>query len=396
MLELHKEPSSVTCRPAQADARATALPAALRGLLARLARRTPALEAPAGPGRPRGPEGLRPARQAARRGACGLPQRAGPDAGGARRRARRARIRDRPPHRRRRGLRRGAEVGRGPTTTMPASGRWRRPRSTPSRCRCAAPTPVPQSGRPVMADAAFTRPRAAPRRSGSVRPRPRRAGSAALLIGVVVALVAVILFAPLVVVFAEALAKGVAAAAASLDEPDAPLRHRAHAPRRRHRRAAQRGLRHRRRLGDRQVRLPRQGVPHHPHRPAVLGLAGGGRPLPRAGLRRQQRHRRLVRGAGLADHLRGARHRARHHVHHLPVRGARAHPGDAGAGPRRGGGRAHARRLRLAHLPHRDAAQHPLGAALRASFSATPAPWASSAPWRWSRARSAARPTPCR
>ena len=39
--------------------------------------------------------------------------------------------------------------------------------------------------------------------------------------------------------------------------------------------AAQRRLRHRRRLGDRQVRLPRQGGAHHPHRPPLLSLAGG-------------------------------------------------------------------------------------------------------------------------
>jgi hypothetical protein len=46
MLELHKETIvGHMAGPAQADARATALPAALRGLLTRLARRTPALEA---------------------------------------------------------------------------------------------------------------------------------------------------------------------------------------------------------------------------------------------------------------------------------------------------------------------------------------------------------------
>ena len=50
------------------------------------------------------------------------------------------------------------------------------------------------------------------------------------------------------------------------------------------------------------------------------------------------------------DHLRAARHRARHHLRHLPVRRARADPADAGAGHSGRGGRAVAWRERLADL----------------------------------------------
>ena len=53
-----------------------------------------------------------------------------------------------------------------------------------------------------------------------------------------------------------------------------------------HRRAAEPGVRRRRRLGDRQVRVPRQGLPDHADRPAVLGVAGGRRPDLRADVRR--------------------------------------------------------------------------------------------------------------
>ena len=90
------------------------------------------------------------------------------------------------------------------------------------------------------------------------------------------------------------------------------------------------------------------------------------------------------------DHLRAAGHRAGHRVRHLSVRGARADPADAGAGHGRRGGGADARRRRLAHVPHRDAAQHPLGRCSTACCCAMPAPWASSAPSRWSPGTSAA------
>ena len=98
-----------------------------------------------------------------------------------------------------------------------------------------------------------------------------------------------LLFAPLAAVFAEALREGLAGAAL---EPRSASPTRWPAIRLTlHRRgdggAAQRGLRHRRGLGDRQVRVARQGVPPHADRPALLGLAGGGGALPRAALRRQ-------------------------------------------------------------------------------------------------------------
>ena len=57
-------------------------------------------------------------------------------------------------------------------------------------------------------------------------------------------------------------------------EPDALAAIRLTLTGRGHRRAAQPRLRHRGRLGDRQVRVPRQEPADHPDRPAVLGLAG--------------------------------------------------------------------------------------------------------------------------
>ena len=66
------------------------------------------------------------------------------------------------------------------------------------------------------------------------------------------------LFVPLFAVFFEALKKGWGVYLAAISEPDALGRDPPHAPRRGHRRAAEPRLRHRRRLGDREVRLPRQ------------------------------------------------------------------------------------------------------------------------------------------
>ena len=63
-----------------------------------------------------------------------------------------------------------------------------------------------------------------------------------------------------------------------------------------HRGAAEPGVRRRRGLGDRQVRLPRQEPADHADRPAVLGLAGDRRPDLRAAVRRAG----LVRRRGCA------------------------------------------------------------------------------------------------
>ena len=103
------------------------------------------------------------------------------------------------------------------------------------------------------------------------------------------------------------------------------------------------GLRHRRGLGDRQVRVQGQEPADHADRPAVLGLAGDRGPDLRPAVRRPGAARPLARRARHQDHLRRARDRARDHLRHLPVRRARADPADAGAGHRGGGGRAHAR-----------------------------------------------------
>ena len=75
--------------------------------------------------------------------------------------------------------------------------------------------------------------------------------------------------------------------------------------------------------------------------------------------------RRLAAGARHQHRLRVARHHARDHVRHLPVRGARAHSADAAARQRRGRGGHHARRRRLVHVLPCYAAAHSLGPGLR-------------------------------
>ena len=79
------------------------------------------------------------------------------------------------------------------------------------------------------------------------------------------------LFVPLVAVFVEALQKGVDVYLAAITEPDARLGDQADADRRRDLGAAEPRLRRRRRVVDRQVRLPRQEPAAHADRPAVLG-----------------------------------------------------------------------------------------------------------------------------
>ena len=84
-----------------------------------------------------------------------------------------------------------------------------------------------------------------------------------------------------------------------------------------------------------QVRFPRQAAADHADRPAFRGLAGRGGPDLRAALRRAGLARPVAAGARHQDHLRRAGHRPGHDLRHLPVRGARADPADAGAGDAR-------------------------------------------------------------
>ena len=84
----------------------------------------------------------------------------------------------------------------------------------------------------------------------------------------------------------------------------------ADAARRRDLGAAQPRLRHRRRVVDRQVRLPRQEPAAHLHRPAVLGQPGDRRPDLRPRLRPAGLVRRMAARPRPEDHLRAARHRA--------------------------------------------------------------------------------------
>ena len=117
-------------------------------------------------------------------------------------------------------------------------------------------------------------------------------------------------------------------------------RHQADPARRRHRRAGQRDLRLRRVLGHRQVRVCRQEHAEHADRSSLLGFSGDLRPDLCAAVRRC----RAISGHWLQSHdiqiiFAAARHRARHHLRHLPLRRPRARPADAGAGHAgRGGG----------------------------------------------------------
>src|SRR5690606_9202924 len=142
------------------------------------------------------------------------------------------------------------------------------------------------------------------------------------------------------------------------------VRRAAHADDGRDRRADQHGLRRRRRLGDREIRLPRQAPPRHAHRPAVLGFSGHRGARVRAALRRAGPARPVARRTRYLDRVRVSRHRARDAARHVPVRRARADPRHADAGPRSRGGRNQPRRERLDDVLPRHAAVDSLGTAL--------------------------------
>ena len=186
-----------------------------------------------------------------------------------------------------------------------------------------------------------------------------------VLTALVLLFMALFLLLPLAAMFVEAFRKGLARLPGLPSGSGRARRHPPDADGGRDRGAAQPRLRHRGRLGDREVRVPRQEPAHHPDRPAVLGLAGGVGPRLRAAVRRPGAVRPLAPGAGHRDHLRPARHRPRDDLRHLPVRRPRADPADAGAGHGRRGGGADPRRLGAQGVPHRDAAERQLGAALR-------------------------------
>ena len=81
-----------------------------------------------------------------------------------------------------------------------------------------------------------------------------------LLIALALGFIALFLVLPLVTVFVEALRKGWDAYLAALVEPDALAAIRLTLLAAAHRGAGEPGVRRRRRLGDRQVRVPRQAI----------------------------------------------------------------------------------------------------------------------------------------
>ena len=106
------------------------------------------------------------------------------------------------------------------------------------------------------------------------RPDARARAVRWTLIALAVGFLALFLVLPLLAVFSEALQARHRRVPDRLRRARHAGRDRPHAAGRRHRRAAQPGVRRRRGLGDRQVRVPRQERAGQPDRPAVLGLAG--------------------------------------------------------------------------------------------------------------------------
>ena len=110
------------------------------------------------------------------------------------------------------------------------------------------------------------------------------------------------------------------------------------------RRADEHRLRRRRGVGDRALPFPGQARAGHLHRPAVRRLAGRVGPGLRAALRRPGLLRAVADRPRLQGDLRAARPGAGDAVRDRAVRRARADPADGGAGRRRGGSGALARR----------------------------------------------------
>ena len=182
-----------------------------------------------------------------------------------------------------------------------------------------------------------------------------------IIIALAVTFLTVFVVLPLVVVFASAFSKGIGAyfcragraGGAVGDQADAAgggdLGH------------PQSGVRRDRGLGDREIRFPRQDLPDHADRPAVLGQPGDLGPRLRAAVRRAGLFGHLAAGARHPHPVRGARHCARDHLRDVSVRRPRADPADAGAGHAGGRGRDLARRVRPADLLPRHSAQYQMG-----------------------------------
>jgi sulfate/thiosulfate transport system permease protein len=131
-------------------------------------------------------------------------------------------------------------------------------------------------------------------------------------------LTALFIVTPLAYIFVQAFSRGVEVYAANILAPDDAARDLADHARRHHRRADQRRLRHRRRLGDHQVRFPGRSllvtlieIPFSisPIVAGVTYLLLYGRAGPARALADRDGH---------PDHVRAAGHRPRHDVRHRP------------------------------------------------------------------------------
>ena len=107
-----------------------------------------------------------------------------------------------------------------------------------------------------------------------------------VIIALAVTFLTVFVVLPLVVVFAQAFSKGIGAYFAALAEPEALSAIRLTLLVAAISVSAQSGVRRDRGLGDREIRFPRQDLPDHADRPAVLGQPGDLGPRLRAAVRR--------------------------------------------------------------------------------------------------------------
>ena len=106
-------------------------------------------------------------------------------------------------------------------------------------------------------------------------------------------------------------------------------------------------------------RFPWPATAYHPHRSAVLGLAGHRGLDVRAAVRQSRLVRRVAPASTTSRSFRypGS---SRDHLHHCALRGTRAAAPDGGAGPGGRGGRHHAGGERVADVLAGDPARHPL------------------------------------
>ena len=147
-----------------------------------------------------------------------------------------------------------------------------------------------------------------------------------VIVAIAVMFLTVFVVLPLVVVFAQAFSKGIGAYFAALSDPEALSAIRLTLMVAGDFGRPQPGIRTDGGLGDRQVRFSRQDLADFADRSAVLRQPGDLGSGFRAAVRRAGVLGAMAAGAQHPCAVRGARHRAGHHLRDVSVRGARADP----------------------------------------------------------------------